>query len=150
MRTRFALEQAVHWLYAHDRDLRMPYDRSPNALLTAADYESDAVGGKDRFQQGFREAQSLTLFIRSLVGLDRNAAKEAFGRFLNDARYSSPQIRFVELIIDRLTQSGSMDPGQLYEPPFTGVHHQGLDGVFRDGDAELILSTLDGINSRAA
>ena len=26
MRTRHALEQAVHWLYEHDRDLRMPYE----------------------------------------------------------------------------------------------------------------------------
>ena len=26
MRTRHALEQAVHWLYQNDRDLRMPSD----------------------------------------------------------------------------------------------------------------------------
>lgn len=39
MRARFALEQAVHWLYEHDRDLRMPYDRSLNALLTTSDFE---------------------------------------------------------------------------------------------------------------
>lgn len=31
MRARFALEQAVHWLYGHDRDLRMPYDRNCSA-----------------------------------------------------------------------------------------------------------------------
>src|SRR5574343_403999 len=39
MRTRHALEQAVHWLYEHDRDLRMPYDRSLNALLSNRDFE---------------------------------------------------------------------------------------------------------------
>jgi type I restriction enzyme, R subunit len=39
MRTRFALEQAVHWLYTNDRDLRMPYDRSLNALLVNIDIE---------------------------------------------------------------------------------------------------------------
>jgi type I restriction enzyme, R subunit len=39
MRTRHALEQAVHWLYAHDRDLRMPYDRSLNVLLSTVEFE---------------------------------------------------------------------------------------------------------------
>lgn len=34
MRTRHALEQAVHWLYANDRDLRMPYDNGLGVLLT--------------------------------------------------------------------------------------------------------------------
>lgn len=29
------------------------------------------------------------------------------------------------MIIDRLTQGGVMEPGQLYEPPFTGLHYQG-------------------------
>lgn len=31
--TRFALEAAVHWLYRHERSLRMPYDRNLGALL---------------------------------------------------------------------------------------------------------------------
>ncbi len=113
-------------------------------------YESDAVGGKDQFRQGFGDERPLTLFIRSLVGLDRNAAKEAFGQFLDANRYSSQQIRFVEMIIDRLTQSGVMDPGLMYEPPFTGVHREGLDGAFRDADSEAIIAIVDGINRLAA
>src|SRR3546814_3139316 len=39
MRTRHALEQAVHWLYENDRDLRMPYDRTLNVLLTQPGFE---------------------------------------------------------------------------------------------------------------
>ena len=36
MRTRHALEQAVHWLYEHDRDLRMPYQhRAIRAMVEA-------------------------------------------------------------------------------------------------------------------
>ena len=38
MRTRHALEQAVHWLYEHDRDLRMPYDSGLNLLLTQVEF----------------------------------------------------------------------------------------------------------------
>ena len=90
------------------------------------------------------------MFIRSLVGLDRNAAKEAFGQFLDTNRYNSLQIRFVELIIDRLTRFGVMEAGQLYDPPFTSLHHEGLDGTFSDGDANAIVDVLAEINRRAA
>ena len=45
------------------------------------------------------------------------------------AAMAEPWRRFVEMIIDRLTQGGVMEPGQLYEPPFTGLHYQGLDGA---------------------
>lgn len=113
-------------------------------------YESDVVESRKRFEEGFGADMPLTVFIRSLVGLDRNAAKEAFGQFLDENRYSSKQIRFVEMIIDRLTQHGVMDAGQLYEPPFTSLHHEGLDGAFGDGDAEGIVGILCKINERAA
>ena len=39
MRTRHALEQAVHWLYENDRDLRRPYDNSLGVLLTQPEFE---------------------------------------------------------------------------------------------------------------
>ncbi len=91
-----------------------------------------------------------TVFIRSLVGLDRAAVNEAFSGFLDGSRYSSQQIRFVEMIIDRLTQNGMMEPGQLYEPPFTGLHHEGLDGAFGDADADAIVGIIAVINERAA
>jgi type I restriction enzyme R subunit len=113
-------------------------------------YESETVESRSRFEQCFGIGTLLTVFIRSLVGLDRNAAKDALGQFLDVNRYSSRQIRFVEMIIDKLTQRGVMDPGQLYEPPFTGLHHEGLDGAFGDGVAEAIVAVLADINQRAA
>lgn len=113
-------------------------------------YESEPVESRDRFEQCYGADRPLTIFIRSLVGLDRNAAKEAFGQFLDEKRYSSQQIRFVEMIIDKLTRSGVMDAGQLYDPPFTSLHHEGLDGAFRDSDADAIVGVLAEINRRAA
>lgn len=113
-------------------------------------YESEAVESRERFEQSFGADQPLTIFIRSLVGLDRNAAKEAFGQFLDATRYSSQQIRFIDMIIDRLTQRGVMDPGLLYEPPFTGLHYEGVDGLFSEGDAGQIISTITSINEQAA
>lgn len=112
-------------------------------------YGSEAVGSRERFVEGFGNERPLTLFIRSLVGLDRSAAKEAFGQFLDAHRYNSQQIRFVEMIIERLTQRGTLDPGMLYEPPFTGVHSNGLDGPFGGLDADRIVAVLEEVHQRA-
>jgi type I restriction enzyme R subunit len=113
-------------------------------------YKSDVVESRERFEKTFGTEQSLPMFIRSLVGMDRTAAKKAFGPFLDEARYSSKQIRFVEMIIDRLTANGVMEPSALYEPPFTAVHDEGLDGVFGDGDAEGIVGAIETLNRRVA
>ena len=113
-------------------------------------YEAEPVESRKRFEEAFGEEVSLPVFIRSLVGMDRNAAKEAFGRFLDQARYSSQQIRFIEMIIDRLTARGDVKPSQLYEPPFTGVHYAGLDGAFGDSDAEAIVSILEDMGAKLA
>jgi type I restriction enzyme R subunit len=113
-------------------------------------YESEPVQSREQFEQCYGTDQPLTLLIRSLVGLDRNAAKEAFGQFLDENRYSSQQIRFVEMIIERLTRQGVMEAGQLYEPPFTALHHEGLDGAFGDADANAIISVIASIKRSAA
>ncbi len=113
-------------------------------------YQAPEVESRERFEQSFGNQQPLPLFIRSLIGLDRAAAKEAFARFLDDSRYSSQQIRFIEMIIDRLVNNGVVEPGQLYEPPFTAIHYEGLDGTFGDADAETIVSTLTQISRFAA
>jgi len=113
-------------------------------------YESDAVGGRDQFVEAFGEERSLAALIRTMVGLDRGAAMQAFSAFLDEAKYSSTQIRFVQMIIEHLTRNGVMDPGLLYEPPFSGIHHDGVEGVFADADVDALLVSLRQINGVAA
>lgn len=113
-------------------------------------YSSGEVGSREQFEEAYKDMASLPLFIRGLVGMDRKAAMEAFSQFLDSARYSSQQIRFVELIIDQLTANGSVDIGQLYEPPFTAVHYEGPDGVFPDAQVEDLLAHLRKVNQPIA
>jgi type I restriction enzyme R subunit len=54
------------------------------------------------------------------------------------------------MIIDRLTHSGVIDPGQLYEPPFTAIHFEGVEGAFGHAEADAIVHIISGINERAA
>jgi type I restriction enzyme R subunit len=124
-----------------------------NAPLTESDLESleqmlfgaQEIESRCRFEEVYGKDVSLKLFIRQLVGLDRNAAKQAFATYLEGGNFSANQIHFVENIIDYLTQNGVMDPGLLYEADFTG-HDDGLDRFFEDDDADQIISLVRSFN----
>jgi type I restriction enzyme, R subunit len=109
-------------------------------------FGSAEIESRERFEQVYGTDRSLKLFIRQLVGLDRNAAKGAFSQYLQGSTFTAGQIRFVETIIDYLTQNGIMNPGLLYEPPFTDIHNGGLDGVFVDTDADAIVAIIRSFN----
>ena len=79
-------------------------------------------------------APSLAWFVRSLVGMDRSAAQDAFSQFLNDRSLTPRQIRFVEMVIDQLTARGVMEPSALYEAPFMNLDAGGPDALFAGKD----------------
>ncbi|MFN4851435.1 DEAD/DEAH box helicase family protein [Microcystis sp.] len=118
-------------------------------LFSAAEIES-----RQRFEEVFGQTKSLKLLILEIVGLDpagirvaaRQAAKQAFGRYLQGTNFSANQIRFIENIIDMLAKNGVINPGALYEPPFTDNHPEGLDGMFNDQEADRIVSILRSFN----
>jgi len=95
------------------------------------------------------KADGLGLFIRSLVGLDREAATEAFGRYLDDSSFTVDQIRFVNLIVDELTANGVMEPRRLYESPYTDHAPTGPDYLFPDPDVDVIVEILHEVKARA-
>ena len=65
------------------------------------------------------------MFIRSLVGLDRNAAKEAFASFLDGKLFNATQIEFINLVIDHLAANGIVPAARFYESPFTDISPTG-------------------------
>ena len=113
-------------------------------------FEQGGLGNKDQFSEAYGAEASLTVFIRKLIGLDRNAAVEAFSEFLGGKQYTEQQIRFIERIIDHLTHNGVIDPGMLYEPPFTSAHQEGVDGVFANADVDRLFAVIEGVNENAA
>lgn len=112
-------------------------------------FDSDGLGTREDFERAYGKQEHLGLFIRGIVGLDREAAKQAFGDYLLRKTLSTNQIRFINQIIDYLTQNGVMDAALLYESPFTDYASAGLDGVFKDQDANGIVSVLDSIRRAA-
>jgi type I site-specific restriction endonuclease len=94
-------------------------------------------------------AGSLGRFVRSLVGLERSAVEKAFAGLLNRQTFGVNQIRFLELVVDELTRNGSMDPGRLYESPFTDFSPAGPDQIFAGTDITAILNLVDNLNNSA-
>lgn len=113
-------------------------------------FETGEVGTREDFEQAFGQQEHLGLFIRGIVGLDREAAKKAFSEYLNEHKFNSSQIQFINLIIDYLSQNGVIEPSKLYEAPYTDFNTSGLDGVFQDSDADQIVGILRAIRANAA
>ena len=96
-----------------------------NVPLTKDDIEKlekilwSEVGTKDEYTAEYGE-KPLGEFVREIVGLDMNAAKEAFSEFLNNANLDSKQIYFVNQIVEYIVHNGIMkDLSVLQDAPFT-------------------------------
>jgi type I restriction enzyme R subunit len=100
-------------------------------------------------EEAKRVSHGLGLFVRSLVGLDRAAAKRSIASFLNDKTLTANQIEFVDLIVGHLSRRGWIDPAQLYDSPFVDVHPHGISGVFSDPEVKEMLSILTTIKHNA-
>lgn len=127
-----------------------------NEPLTKADLQelerilvASGVGGPGDIKRAADEAAGLGLFVRSLVGLDREAAKRALGRFLDGTRFAANQIEFANLVVDQLTERGVMDAALLYESPFTDVAPTGPDGLYKVADVEDLVAILEEVKDRA-
>lgn len=107
------------------------------------------AGTPDDFSRAKAESQSLGLFLRSLVGLDRRAAKRSIDAFLVGKTPTANQIEFVGLMVDHLTQRGWMDPSSLYESPFTDISPRGVEGVFAPKEVDQLIAMLATIRHSA-
>ena len=105
---------------------------------TKTDYENE-IGTKP-----------LGEFVREIVGLDMNAAKEAFSEYLTNTSLDSRQIYFVNQIVEYVVQNGMMkDLSVLQEAPFTD---QGsVVDIFTDLNIWMgIRKVIEQINANAA
>ena len=148
--------KAAAYLRQHEDHVALQRLRR-NMQLTPADLDALAgmllasgAGAQADIDRAAEQAEGLGLFIRSLVGLDRQAATEAFARYLDGSRFSVQQIHFVTVIVDELTETGVMDPRRLFESPYTDIAPSGpLDLFHPETEVELIVDTLHRIRDHA-
>lgn len=95
------------------------------------------------------QVEGFGVFLRSIVGLDRAAVQEHFAEFIADGA-SADQIEFVGMVIEHLTRNGLIDPGLLYDSPFSDLSPDGPDALFPEDRVDLLLSRVRQLNGSAA
>lgn len=95
----------------------IPLDKNDIEELEKALWKE--IGTKEEYEAEYGK-KPLGEFVRSIVGLDMSAAKEAFNIFLKDVNLDDRQIYFVNQIIEYIVRNGVMkDLSVLQESPFT-------------------------------
>jgi type I restriction enzyme R subunit len=107
------------------------------------------VAEQGEIRRAVDASQGLGLFVRSLVGMDRNAAKAALAAFTEARMLTANQLEFINLVVDHLTEHGTMEAARLYESPFTDLTAQGPDGLFKPDDLDGLLQVLDAVRATA-
>ena len=100
--------------------------------------------------EGLAEEGGLGRFLRSLTGLDRGAAKDAFSVFVARHDLTADQTEFLELVIDSLTESGFVEPQVFYESPYTDIDDMGIAGVFDRVQTQEIIKIVRTLNEAVA
>lgn len=141
---RFIREHESH-ITIHRIKTNKPITRTELDELEKMILSMDGTMSKDVLDKTL-DGQPLGQFIRSIIGLDINAAKEAFSEFLNGQRWNADQQTFINRLIDFLSVKGTIDKKMLFEVPFTEINHEGITGVFQIEQATKVISILDKIN----
>lgn len=126
-----------------------------NSPLTKADIASlekilwSELGTKADYEAEYGQ-KPLGEFVREIVGLDMNAAKEAFADYLNDVNLDSRQIYFVNQIVEYIVHNGMMkDLSVLREAPFND--YGSVADIFTDMNVwNGIMRVIKQINDNAA
>jgi len=76
-------------------------------------------------------ALPLDITIRSIVGLDPEAVKSKFSRFVIDhPALTAKQTHFLKLLQNHIIKYGFITIDHLYDQPFTVVDADGPEGIF--------------------
>ena len=148
-------KKARHFLREHEDHIAIAKLRQGRPL-TATDLAElqqmlvkAGIGEQVHFDKATAMAHGFGAFIRSLVGLDRHAVASAFGEFLADGVATAPQIEFIDMVIEHLTEKGTMDPGLLYESPFIDKAPEGPQQVFDFERTKRLIAVIRGFNQTA-
>ena len=107
-------------------------DGDLKALVSLVLTQNPAVDQKI-LREFFETAEPLDHAIRSIIGVDAEAVNKRFADFVvRHPRLTANQVSFLNLLKNHINRYGSIEIEALYEPPFTTLYSEGLDGIFSD------------------
>lgn len=142
-------EKARAFLQAHLDHVAIQKLRR-NRPLTVTDLDElermlveSGVGTQEDIERAKEEAHGLGAFIRSLVGLEREAVQDVLASFLRGRTLSANQQEFVNMLIEHLTEHGTMDAGRLYESPFIDLAPSGPEVLFGSEAVDALVAVIE-------
>ena len=91
----------------------------------------------------FQQAESLDQAIREIIGMDGEVVRDRFTAFVQaHPNLASHQIKFLDLLQNHISKFGSIETDDLYEPPFTTLHTDSLDGLFNESLADELFEII--------
>ncbi len=79
-------------------------------------------------------AGHLDYLIRTLIGMEKEAVDLKFKQFVVRYTLTATQTQFLSMLKQEIALHGAIEISRLYDPPFTSVHSNGLEGVFQRED----------------
>lgn len=114
-----------YYIHQHEKDNPVISKLKENKPLDEEDIKQlesvlwSQLGTKQDYYSEFGD-KPLGEFVREIVGLDMNAAKEAFSKYMDETVLNSNQIYFVNQIVEYIVRNGTMkDLSVLQDSPFT-------------------------------
>lgn len=96
------------------------------------------------------EGRSLGVFIRSVVGMDRDELKKAFAKVSNYSGFNIKQMEFIDIIIDSVAKNGILELNNLSEnPQLQNVYSGSIIELFGMEAAKDIVSVLKEIKDNS-
>jgi type I restriction enzyme R subunit len=106
------------------------------------------LGSREQYEAVYGP-QPLGRLVRSMLGMSVESAQAAFAAFLSSGTLQADQMRFIQMIIDYLTNNGVIDKQMLFQSPFTDQHDQGPLGIFDEAQVIQMIRILDEVNRNA-
>ena len=146
-------EKVEHYIRAHMDEGPILKLRT-NEPLTESDIDElekvlwSEIGTKEEYDAEYH-GTPLGVLIRSINGLDMNAAKRAFSEYLDETTLDSDQMYFVSQVVEYVVRNGVLlDMTYLQESPFTDKGS--IVDLFQDLSVWInIKKAIDSINNNA-
>ncbi len=127
-----------------------------NRQVTVADLEqfkslflASAFGTAQDIELVEEEYGGLGVFLRSITGLEYEAAAASFHEYRNNEEMSSRQLQYIELLVNYLAKNGIVHVDVLYDPPFTSLASGGPEDIFSETEIAAIERVLQKVRSTA-
>ncbi|WP_426996289.1 DEAD/DEAH box helicase family protein [Pseudarthrobacter sp. N5] len=147
-KARMYLQGFLDHMAIHRLRRGLPLTETDLAELQRMLIESGA-GSPEELEAATAQAEGLGLFVRSLVGMDRQAALDSLSEFVGDKTLNANQLHFVNMIVQQLTENGVVDVGALYESPYSDAAPAGPESLFPEADVDLLAAALNRVRVSA-